>query len=214
MPYWEISIEAYGRLLIDFCEAIGVDQCVVAGSSMGGFIAAEAASRNSGRFQKLVLVSAAGISSTRLRREPTEVVSRIAAAAAPIGLKWQERALRRPRLREFAFRQIVHWPLRLRRELLWEQFHHGAAKPGFLPSMVSLAGYDFLDRLEDVGEPALIVWGREDRIVPSTDAAGYAQRLRNSTTVIFGETGHLAQLERPVRFNRVLEGFLAESASP
>ena len=31
--------------------------------------------------------------------------------------------------------------------------------------------------------------------------------------MIFDDTGHVPQLERPVRFNRVLETFLAERAS-
>lgn len=209
MPPWEISIEAYGRLLHDFCETLGVGDCVVAGNSMGGFIAAEAVSAEPDRFHKLVLVSAAGISSARMRKEPAEAAARVAAAAAPIGLRWQERALLRPRLRYLAFRQIVRWPLRLRRELLWEQFHHGAAKPGFLPALQGLVAYDLLHRLEEVEVPTLIVWGRDDRVVPSADAAGYGRRLRNSSTVIFADTGHLPQLERPVRFNRVLETFLS-----
>jgi pimeloyl-ACP methyl ester carboxylesterase len=58
--------------------------------------------------------------------------------------------------------------------------------------------------------PTLIVWGRNDRVVPPQDAAGFGERLRNSQTVIFDDTGHLPQLERPTRFNRILETFLAD----
>lgn len=211
MPPWDISIEAYGGLLHDFCEAIGIEACAVVGNSMGGFVAAEAVVREQGRFDRLVLVSAAGVSSAQLRKEPTEALGRVVAAAAPMGLRWQQRALLRPRLRRLAFQQIAHWPLRLRPELLWEQFVHGAAKPGFVPALTGLAGYDLLDRLEDVDLPTLVVWGRDDRIVPAEDAAGYARRLRNSRTVILADTGHVPMLERPVRFNRLLEAFLEES---
>ena len=209
MPPWEISIEAYGRLVSSFLDALGVESCVLVGSSMGGFIAAEAAIRHPARFEMLILVSAAGISSAAMRKEPADAMARVVAAAAPIGLRWQERALLRPGLRELAFRSIVRWPLRLRRELLWEQFVHGAAKPGFLPSVNGLVGYDIHDRLEEVEIPTLIVWGRDDRVIPSADAIGYGERLRNSETFIFGDTGHLPHLERPVRFNRVLEAFLS-----
>lgn len=210
MPPWEITMEAYGRLLAALCDALGVGECVVVGNSLGGFVAAEAVTRDQRRFEKLVLVSAAGISHATMRRRPAEALGRVAAATAPIGLTWQERALRRSRLRYLGFRQLVHRPLALRRELLWEQFHHGAAKPGFLPAFSALVGYDILDQLSEVEVQTLIVWGRNDRIVPVGDAAGYARRLRNSRTVIFADTGHMPQLERPVRFNRVLEGFIAE----
>jgi pimeloyl-ACP methyl ester carboxylesterase len=209
MPEWDITIEAYGDLLDDFCDATGIDTCALVGNSMGGFIAAEGVAREQERFDRLVLVSAAGVSHAQMRSEPAERLGRVAAAAAPMSIKWQERALLRPGLRRLAFQQVVHWPLRLRRELLWEQFVHGAAKPGFLPALTNLVGYDLLDRLAEVELETLIVWGREDRIVPAEDAAGYAERLRNSRTAIYGETGHVPQLERPVRFNREVEEFLS-----
>jgi pimeloyl-ACP methyl ester carboxylesterase len=208
LPPWRISIESYGRLLHRFCEAIQVGDCVVVGNSMGGFVSAEAACSEPSHFEKLVLVSAAGVSHARMRRAPAETAARMAAATAPLLLKAQERALLRPRLRAATFRGLFHYPERLRLELLIEQFRNGAGRPGLLPAVQGLVGYDFLDRLEAVDVPALIVWGRNDRVVPANDAFGFARRLRNSRTVIFDETGHLPQLERPTRFNRVLETFL------
>jgi pimeloyl-ACP methyl ester carboxylesterase len=210
MPAWEISIERYGRLLHDFCEALGVRDCAVVGNSMGGFISAEAASAEPGRFEKLVLVSAAGVSHVRMRRQPVETAARMATAAAPLLLKLQERGMRRPRIRQAIFKGLFQHPEALRRELLLEQFQNGAGRPGFLPAVQGLVGYDILDQLTEVEVPTLIVWGRNDRVVPPQDAVGYGQRLRNSQTVIFDDTGHLPQLERPVRFNRLLEAFLAD----
>jgi pimeloyl-ACP methyl ester carboxylesterase len=209
MPEWEISIESYGRLLHRFCDELAVGDCAVVGNSMGGFISAEAASAQPDRFEKLALVSAAGVSSVRLRRQPAETVARMATAAAPLLLKLQERGLRRPRVRSATFKGLFQHPEELRRELLLETFQNGAGRPGFLPAVQGLVGYDILDQLTEVDVPTLIVWGRNDRVVPPQDAAGFAQRLRNSRTVIFDDTGHLPQLERPTRFNHVLETFLA-----
>ena len=62
---------------------------------MGGFVAAEATIAKPDRFEKLALVSAAGVSSARLRREPTEVAARMIAAGTPLAFKAQTRALRR-----------------------------------------------------------------------------------------------------------------------
>ena len=171
MPDWEISIEGYGRLLHDFCEALGVRDCAVVGNSMGGFISAEAASAQPDRFEKLVLVSAAGVSHARLRRQPAETLARMATAAAPLLLKLQERGLRRPRVRWATFKGLFQHPEALRRELLLETFHNGAGRPGFLPAVQGLVGYDILDQLTEVEVPTLIVWGRNDRVVPPQDAA-------------------------------------------
>jgi pimeloyl-ACP methyl ester carboxylesterase len=210
LPPWQISIETYGRLLHRFCDAVEIDRCAIVGNSMGGFISAEAAADRPGRFEKLVLVSAAGVHSARLRRRPAESVARMATGAAPLLLRLQERGMRLPRLRYATFKGLFQHPDQLRRELLLEQFHNGAGRPGFLSALQGLLGYDILDELDEVEVPTLIVWGRNDHVVPAQDAVGYGQHLRNSQTVIFDDCGHLPQLERPVRFNRVLETFLAE----
>ena len=210
MPPWRISIEAYGRLVHRFCDALEIGDCAIVGNSMGGFISAEATAAQPDRFEKLVLVSAAGVSSARLRRRPAETVARMMTGTAPLLLRLQERGMRRPRLRSATFKGLFHHPDLLRRELLLEEFHNGTGRPGFLSAVQGLVGYDILDQLDDVEVPTLIVWGRNDRIVPPQDAVDYGRHLRNSRTVIFDDTGHVPQLERPVRFNRILETFLAE----
>lgn len=210
MPSQEISIEYYGRLLSAFAAAIGLEGAAIVGNSMGGFAAAEAVSVEPQTYSRLSLVSAAGISHATMRREPIEAVARMVAAAAPLALRVQESAMRRPKLREAAFKGLFRHPELLRVELLHETLSNGAEPPGFADALVNLAGYDFLDRLEHIELPTLIVWGRDDRVVPPHDAAGYAQRLRNSRTAIFDECGHLPMLERPTRFNRLLESFLEE----
>jgi pimeloyl-ACP methyl ester carboxylesterase len=206
---WDISIPNYGKLVTDFCEEIGLDEAIIVGHSMGGFVAAEAVINDPGRFERLGLISAAGVSSARLRREPTEVFARMATAGTPLVIGLQTRSFRRPRARSLAFKGLVKHPELLRPELLWEFFDGGTRGDGFADALTSLAGYDILDRLEEVELQALIVWGRNDYVVPPADAAQYARRLRNSKTVIFNDCGHLVQAEHPVRFNRLLDGFLA-----
>ena len=208
MPSWEVSVPAYGDFLRDFCAALGLDRIAIAGNSLGGFVAAEAAIANPGRFEKLALVSAAGISHAQQRPEPAALAGRLAIGLAPLAFNFQERALRRPKLRHSAFRSVFCKPTELRAELLYEQYFNGNGRPGFLPALTSLMGYDFISRLEEVETPTLIVGGRNDLIVPPSDAIEYGRLLRNSETVIFDRTGHCAQLERPVRFNRLLEAFL------
>jgi pimeloyl-ACP methyl ester carboxylesterase len=207
-PSWDATIANYGQLLLDFCDAVGVRDCVVVGNSMGGFISAEAAIEQPERFEQLVLVSAAGVSSVRVRRQPAGVAARMMAAAAPLMFRLQTRTFRRRRARNAAWSGIFYRPGELRPELIWEFFQGGDRAQSFVEALSSLVGYDILDRLEEVGVPTLIVWGAQDRVVPPADALGYAQRLRNSRLEVFDRTGHAPMAERPVRFNRVLEGFL------
>jgi len=210
LPRWPISIESHGRFLHDFCEALDVGDAAVVGNSMGGFVAAEAVIQDPERFEKLVLVSAAGISHAKAMRGPAVTAARMSVVVAPFTLGVQEKAMRRPKLRFQTLRNLFYNPLKLRSELIYEFIHNGPGTEGFLPAVRGLTGYDFLDRLEEVEVPTLIVWGRNDHIVPPADSLGYGRRLRNSRTAIYDRTGHCVMAERPTRFNRELGQFLAE----
>jgi pimeloyl-ACP methyl ester carboxylesterase len=210
MPPWEISIPAYGRFLRDFCERLGIDRSVLIGNSMGGFIATEVAIGEPERVEKLVLVSAAGITWARARREPAVMIGRVGRAALPVALRLQLSGIRRPGLRKRAFQGVFHDPNSLRREALWENFAPAINSPGYLEAITNLFGYDIRDRLEEIEVPTLVVWGRNDRVVPVPAALSYKKRIGdNATLEIFDECGHVPQIERPVRFNRLLESFLA-----
>jgi 4,5:9,10-diseco-3-hydroxy-5,9,17-trioxoandrosta-1(10),2-diene-4-oate hydrolase len=73
----------------------------------------------------------------------------------------------------------------------------------------AILDYDFRDRLADVPHPTLVVWGRNDRIVPVDGAHEYERLISSSQKEIFEDTGHVPMIERPHRFNRLLEDFLA-----
>lgn len=210
MPPWEISIPSYGRFVRDFCERVGVDRCSLVGNSMGGFIATEVAITDPERVDELTLVSAAGVTWARARREPAAVIARMGRAAAPVLLRFHMSGIRRQRLRKGYFQGVFFDPDSLRREMLWENVVPALNSPGYYDALTTLWGYDIRDRLEEIGVPTLIVWGRNDRVVPVPAAVSYKKRIgENAELVIFDRCGHVPQIERPVRFNRVLERFLA-----
>jgi pimeloyl-ACP methyl ester carboxylesterase len=208
LPDWEISMSAYGTLVDGFARKLGIEQAAVVGNSMGGFISAEVATTGPDWTDHLVLVSAAGISHAKMRREPATVAARMVAATAPLVLRFNELGLRRPGVRKAAFQSVMRYPLKIRRELLYEFFVSTMGSPGFGPAMVSLTGYDFLHRLEEIDDPTLVIWGRDDLVVPASDAEGYEQRIAGSELHIFDETGHVPMAERPVRFNRLVGEFI------
>ena len=126
----------------------------------------------------------------------------------PIAMQLNVGGLRRPGLRQMAFQGVFRHPQQIRRELLYEFSVNGLGKPAFLPAVGALTGYDILDRLEEIDEPTLLVWGRDDLVVPAADAPGYQERIRDSELVIFDECGHVPMAERPTRFNRLVGRFI------
>jgi pimeloyl-ACP methyl ester carboxylesterase len=209
MPSWDLTIPEYGRFVRDFCERIGVARCSLVGNSMGGFIATEVAITDPERVDELVLVSAAGITWARARREPATALARIGQAAAPLALKLQTSGFKRPRLRNMTFQGVFFDPGGIRREMLWENLVPAMQSPGYFDAMTNLVGYDIRHRLEEIEVPTLVVWGRNDRVVPVPAAISYRKRIGdNAELVIFDHCGHVPQIERPERFNRVVQDFL------
>jgi len=182
---------------------------------MGGFIATEVAISEPERVDDLTLVSAAGITWARARREPAEMLARVGRAAAPVALRFQMSGIRRPKFRRRAFRGVFYDPNALRPEVLWENIVPAFQSPGYFDAMRNLVGYDIRDRLEEIGVPTLIVWGRNDMIVPVGDAARYERLIgANARVEIFEDTGHVPMIERPSRFNALLDEFLAGDPAP
>ena len=121
----------------------------VVGNSMGGFVSAEAVDRGSpDRFEKLVLVSAAGVSSVRLRRQPTEVVARMVAAGDATGVRaFRPAPSAAGAPATLALGGIFHSPGSCGRSSSGSSSDGGHRAQAFVEALAALAGYDILDRL-------------------------------------------------------------------
>jgi pimeloyl-ACP methyl ester carboxylesterase len=208
MPSWEISIPAYGQLIQDFCEELGLQRVTVVGNSMGGFVATEAVTASPRRFERLALVSAAGIINTWNPEARATVTGFAWKKFGPVVADRGRWIVSHRRSRELALAPFVRYPNRLRPDLLLEQLAGGARGPGFSDALKSLISHDIRERLARIAMPTLIVWGLSDRVIPVAAAASYHRRIPHSRLEIFERTGHVPQLERPLRFNLVLDEFL------
>lgn len=213
MPSWPIDMPAYGRLLHDFCEKVGVagvaGVATVVGNSMGGLVAAEAVLSGPRRFDRLVLVSAAGLINTWLPHKRGRATSRAWGTFGPGFGRLAREVVRRRRARYLMFRFFIRYPGRLRKELLWEQMASGLPAAGFADALDAVIEYDARHRLAEIEIPVTIVWGTDDWVIPSVAAHSYHRRIPHSRLEIFERTGHVPQLERPARFNRLLDELLS-----
>jgi pimeloyl-ACP methyl ester carboxylesterase len=80
--------------------------------------------------------------------------------------------------------------------------------------MTAMITNELRAELSQIAAPALIVHGRDDMLVPVADSIWLAAELRGAQLEIFEDTGHLAMLERPVRFDELLLRFAAAFSPP
>jgi len=214
MPAGRISIQGFARVIDALCDRLGISDPVVVGNSMGGFIGAELALAFPTRVRKLMLVSAAGISAEGKWREPILAIGRVMSIGAGATGVTSLPVVNRKRLRRLALQLVVRYPERLSVPLATELVR-GAGTKGFVGGLDAVLGYSFRERLPDVEPPVLIVWGRNDTLIPVEDAFEFERLIGPRARVeIFEDTGHLAMVERPTRFNALLDAFIAGSTEP
>ncbi len=94
-----------------------------------------------------------------------------------------------------------------------------AQLPGFLEAQLATIRAQFgplgqrlvlLEELPRLGVPTLVAWGANDRILPVCQAHEAVARLEWGRLAIIPDCGHLAWVEQPERFARVLGTFLDE----
>lgn len=214
MPPEPITISYYGRVVEELCRQLDLGPAVLVGNSMGGYIAAEVEIAFPSTAERLMLVSAAGISQ---RHEPRERVLRVAQimTAMTRSSVAQRRAMAsRPVTRHFALSMVVRHPTRLAADVALEGLMKGVQKPGFMDALKACLDYDFVDRLPEIGCPTLVVWGEDDMVIPVRDADTFVELIAGSRKLVLRDTGHVPMVERPVTFNDCLQGFLEHEIGP
>jgi 4,5:9,10-diseco-3-hydroxy-5,9,17-trioxoandrosta-1(10),2-diene-4-oate hydrolase len=212
MPAEPISIPGYAACIQQSLDALGIGSGILIGHSLGGFAAAETAIRYRERIERLVLVSAAGLTAESVRAERRLAALRRSEQLVSYWGTWlatrSDILARRRRMRRLLMAIAVLRADLLPGPLLAEQLR-GSGTPGYVDAVHALVGSPLRARLEKIGCPTLIVWGAQDRLVPVRDAYEFARLIPTSQTKIFDRTGHMPMLERPAAFNALVDEFLA-----
>jgi len=213
LPAERISMAGYAAVVDGVLEALGIARADVVGNSMGGLVALELALRHPGPVRRLVLVSPAGISAEGLIGDRAMVAlrraERLITGYNGFWASRADRVSRRAGLRRQLLRASAAHPELLPAPLASEQLKV-SGRPGFLDALDAIIRTSIRPRLGDVACPTLIVWGTEDRLVPVGDARRFAEGIPGSRVLRYADTGHVAMLERPERFNADLRAFLSE----
>ncbi|MCW2957373.1 MAG: alpha/beta hydrolase fold protein [Solirubrobacterales bacterium] len=211
-----VTIPAYARLLTRLLDVLELPAVCLVANSMGGFIALELAETEPDRVASLVLVSPAGLDARTMRRD--RVLGGLRRAERLLvwgGTQVATRAdtmARRARLRRATMQLAVRHPELLSSALMAEQIRQGSGKTGFVAAIDALTDHDIEEHLGEIRCPTLLVWGREDRLVNVRYAARLVSAIPGARCILLEDTGHMAMLERPARFNADVAAFLAGEA--
>ena len=204
MPYFATFVR-------DFMTALSLESASVVGHSMGGGVALQTALTFPQKVSRLVLVDSAG-----LGRE-MNLVLRV--ASLPV----LGEVVTRPSLEgsRSLIKAIVHDPALVIDEDVrfdYEMSILPGAQRAFLKALRSLANVSgqkhtftgpILDHLPAITQPTLVLWGRDDTVIPMKHA-DVARRIPDIRVRIFEHCGHMPQFEHPDDFDQVVQEFLAD----
>lgn len=186
-------------------DSLGVPRAVLAGNSLGGAVAWEAALAQPQRVTGLVLVDAVGY---RQSRGPAPVGMRV--ANLPVLRQLADELLPKP-LVAFGLREAYGDPSRLTDDVV-TRYHDLVRREGNRRALIRRAltlPQDFgTERLRTLDIPTLIVWGGLDRLVPPQHADSFHRDLSRSRVVVFPGLGHVPHEEDPVRTVAPVRDFL------
>ena len=194
------SLSGMATFVRKFLDGLSVSSVHVVGHSMGGAIAMQLASDSPETVKSLGLICSAGLGpdiNSDYLRGFVEAQSQ------------QELKLVLQQL--FADESLVN--LQLVNDLLNYKRIDGveATLNALSETLISAGEQTFLtDNIVASGIPVLVIWGKQDRIIPVSHAQNYSAAGGSCVEVeIFDSAGHMVQMEKAYDVNRSLLNFLA-----
>jgi pimeloyl-ACP methyl ester carboxylesterase len=194
-PAWMRSVRDVAVTYQALLAARGLSDVSVVGLGFGGWIAAEMATMAPRGFRRMVLVGAMGIKPAAGEILDQALVSYIDYVRA--GFEDQA-AFDRLFTPDPATAQLEQWDLNreMTFRIAWKPYMYNPTLPPLLGG---------------VSTPTLIMWGREDRIVPVACADQYARALPTSRLAVLEGAGHFLDLEQPDTLAKLVVQFVAEA---
>jgi pimeloyl-ACP methyl ester carboxylesterase len=188
------SVEDMAFHYVEMFDALGLDQVILGGVSLGGWIAAEFAVRWPERVKRLWIADSPGL---WVDDDPLPDLFRYMRD--------------RPKLRELMF----HDPNSYIAKLVIQDNPDDERLLSAYQSMTVLARlvwdrpYDpkLASRLHRIQCPVLLVWGENDKLVPPTYGEAYRSHLPQAEWKLIANCGHLPMFEREQEFVETISAF-------
>jgi pimeloyl-ACP methyl ester carboxylesterase len=205
-PADDYSIDAMAAFIDDVTGELGVPRFHLAGNSMGGRAAWIYALDYPERLDRLILLDASG--HPRAEAEEQALGFRLARmpGVSALMLFVTPRSVIQETLRAaFADPSFVTDEMVTRyHELLLREGSREATRARFRFPLAT----ERVRELPRIQNPTLILWGREDRLVPVGDAHEFARAIPNSAVRIYDGVGHLPMEEAAERSAADVRAFL------
>jgi pimeloyl-ACP methyl ester carboxylesterase len=200
----DYSIGAYVKFVVGVLDALGIQNCVLTGNSLGGQIAWETASAVPQRVHQLVLVDAGGYV-----MQPKSVPVGFQIARMPGVRSLMQYVLPRGVI-ESSLRNVYGNPALVTADLV-DRYYELTLRAGNRTALIYRMQQPFSGHEKAISQlkvPTLILWGAKDLLIPVENAKRFAADIAGAKLIIFDDLGHVPQEEDPLRTVQSVQAFL------
>jgi pimeloyl-ACP methyl ester carboxylesterase len=195
-----ITMDDYAADVLGLMDALELDDAVIGGLSMGGYVAFAMHRLAPSRFAGMVLADTRPQADSPQALEGRLRLRAVLAADGPAGVADQML----PKLLGETTRRERPEIVRQTRALI-----ESASREAIDAAVGALMTRpDSTPGLESISCAALVLVGEQDEIAPLAEAEAMQRAIRRSTLSVIPGAGHLSSLERPDVFSRGLSDFL------
>ncbi len=204
-PQNNYSIERYAEVVIAVLDALKIDKSVLAGNSLGGYIAWATAVFHPDRVSKLVLVDASGYP-----YDPESVPLAFKLSQNPLASRLLKNVLPKSMV-EKSVKNVYGNPDLVTDELVNRYYelslregNRSALKARFEQTLPGA----LMDKIGTINVPTLLIWGRKDKLIPLKFGKRFKQEIVNSQLIVFDDLGHVPHEENPQKTVLAVLNFL------
>ncbi len=190
------NIEQYVDYIEKLIARLKLEAVILIGNSMGGQIASFLAAKRPEIVKKLILSGPSGIFCDMQNASPFFIQHPDAESIQGIG--------------ESLFYDTSLFTKQLIEEVLAYYSNHKRFI-GFLRTAKKMKASPLEEVLPRIVQPTLIVWGKNDQIIPVKSADVFHALIENSRLMILDKCGHAPQIEKAETFNRAVLDFCKET---
>jgi len=190
LPNWMNAVDDYAHLYLELLQRLDLTDVLLIGASIGGWTAAELATKNTSRLSHLVLIGAPGIKVGP--RDKLDIPDVFAMAPA----EFEKRLFRNPAKFHPDFSKMSDEDLAIVARnkqtlalITWEPYLHN-------PKLKH--------RLQMIDVPTMVMRGAHDGLISEDYATAYAALIPGSTYVEIPEAGHAPDIEQAASFVETL----------
>jgi 3-oxoadipate enol-lactonase len=187
--------------VVALMDHLGIEQAVLCGLSMGGYVAFACLRQYVPRIAGLILADTRPAADPPDRQASREEVARVAETQGSEAIA----DLQLPRLiSDYTRQNNSSLETRVR------QMINAATQSGIAAASRGMAQRaDSSDLLAGISCPTLVIAGQDDALIPLSETQSYAERIPGVQFAVIPNAGHLSNLEQPDVFLASVSGFLA-----